>query len=504
MMKKFTAILIAFVIAVSTVSVYAEDQAETKAPESIKISVRDAVMEIGSTQRLIISVTPVDASEYSLDYYSDNPDVITAAIGTLIANKEGSANITVKVSGTEISDTISVTVKGTDGDTESPTNPDGDSGEGIKVSSIEPEDDTLYIERYSEEKIYYDILPQNASNKSVMFESLNTSVATVDSKGNVYGKKKGNTRIKITSEDGSAQAYVRVYVTNEDDEDIHDSTLRSITIMYEDKAVKDNFEIMEKETVSFEIKASPSTANKNVTWKSFDEDVATVDSNGRVTGVSTGTCKIQAVSKANSSKKCTVTIKVTEYIRYPDSISIVPAQDAVFETGNTVIFTATFYPEDTTERGLKWYAYGGGTIDQNGRLTVTDGGEIKVRVYSQNYKASAEYVLNAVYSSNYFLTLGEAYNLRNSRKIEIYFDTDVNYISARNNIFASSDPLGNGEKIPIEISTVKNKLVVTAVDGWKSGDTYIFIKGNMTDTDGNRLGKNLKYKINVRGVPNET
>ena len=74
MMKKFTAILIAFVIAVSTVSVYAEDQAETKAPESIKISVRDAVMEIGSTQRLIISVTPVDASEYSLDYYSDNPD----------------------------------------------------------------------------------------------------------------------------------------------------------------------------------------------------------------------------------------------------------------------------------------------------------------------------------------------------------------------------------------------------------------------------------------------
>ena len=198
-------------------------------------------MEIGSTQRLIISVTPVDASEYSLDYYSDNPDVITAAIGTLIANKEGSANITVKVSGTEISDTISVTVKGTDGDTESPTNPDGDSGEGIKVSSIEPEDDTLYIERYSEEKIYYDILPQNASNKSVMFESLNTSVATVDSKGNVYGKKKGNTRIKITSEDGSAQAYVRVYVTNEDDEDIHDSTLRSITIMCEDKAVKDNF-----------------------------------------------------------------------------------------------------------------------------------------------------------------------------------------------------------------------------------------------------------------------
>lgn len=504
MMKRFISVLIIFVIAISTVSAYAEDQTETIAPESIKISVENTFMEIGSAQRINVNIAPVDATGYSLDYYSDNPDIITAAIGTLIANKEGSANITVKVSGTKISDTISVTVKGTAGNTESPTNPDGVSGEVIKVSSIEQEDDTLYIERYNEEKIYYDILPQNASNKSVVFESLNTSVATVDSKGYVYGRKRGNTRIKISSEDGNAQAYVRVYVTDEYDEDIHDSTLRSITIMCEDKAVKDNFEIMEKETVSFEIKASPSTANKNVAWKSLDEDVAAVDANGRVTGVSTGICKIQAVSKVNSAKKCTVTIKVTEYIRYPDSISIVPAQDAVFKTGNTVIFTPTFYPEDTTERGLTWYAYGGGTIDRNGRLTVIDCGEIKVRVYSQNYKASAEYVLNAVYSNDYFLTLGEAYNLRNSRKIEMYFDADVNYISARNNIFAASDPFGNGEKIPIEISAVKNKLVITAVDGWKSGDTYIFIKGNLTDTDGNRLGKNLKYKINVRGVPNET
>lgn len=82
MMKKFISVLIIFVIAISTVSAYAEDQTETIAPESIKISVENTFMEIGSVQRINVNIEPVDATGYSLDYYSDNPDIM-AAIGTL-------------------------------------------------------------------------------------------------------------------------------------------------------------------------------------------------------------------------------------------------------------------------------------------------------------------------------------------------------------------------------------------------------------------------------------
>ena len=492
-MKKLMAIVLLFMMALSTVSVYADGQEDEVMPETIKISVRDPIMSVGSTQKLIVDVTPTNAFGYTLEYHSDNTDVITAAIGTLIANKEGTANITVKVSGTEVSDTIPIIVQG-QGNSDS--NPSAPSEDDIKVSSIEAEDETLYIERYSEEKIYYDILPKNATNKGVSFESMNTSIATVDKNGWVYGKRTGSTRIRIASRDGNAETFVKVYVT---DDETRDSSVRSISIMHEGKVVKDTFEMMEKETVSFEIKAYPSSADADVKWKSLDEDIAEVDENGRVTGIGVGTCKIQAVSRSNSAKKSTITVKVTRYVRKPDSIRIEPPQDADFSAGNTVALNPVFSPDDTTERTLRWYVDGAGTIDQNGRLTITGGGEIKVRAYTPDRKVSAEYVIHAVYGEKFFSPIGEAYNLKPDRRIEIYFDSEVDGNSAKANIFAGTDLNGNGEQIPLVIQPVKNKLVITAVHGWPAGESYLFIKENIQDTAGNKLGMNIKYKINVRG-----
>ncbi len=371
----------------------------------------------------------------------------------------------------------------------------------ISISEIEPENEALYLEQYGEEKIAYQIWPQNATNKNVRFQSLNTAVATVDENGWVYGKRPGNTRIKIMAQDGQAQAYIKVYVTEEESSD---TKIRSIAILHENETVKDTFEIMEKETVSFEIRAYPRGVSNDVTWRSLDTDIAVVDSNGKVTGKRVGTCKIQAISKVNSARKCTVTIKVTEYIKYPDSISIAPGQDSVFCTGNTVLFTPTFYPADTTEKKLKWSVDRGGSIDQNGRLIILDSGKIKVQAYSENYKTKAEYVINAVYSANHFSLAGDSYNLRPSRKIEIYFSSEVNRYAANQNIFATADEQGNGEKIPLEILTEKNRVVISAVNGWQEGENYIFIKDTIQDTAGNTLGMNLKYKIHVRSAGNET
>ena len=56
---------------------------------------------------------------------------------------------------------------------------------------------------------------------------------------------------------------------------------------------------------------SPNNAsNKNITWESDDEDVATVDENGVVTGIAAGTAHITAKSVADNTKSgtCTVTV----------------------------------------------------------------------------------------------------------------------------------------------------------------------------------------------------
>ena len=51
--------------------------------------------------------------------------------------------------------------------------------------------------------------------------------------------------------------------------------------------------------------------NKNVTWESDDEDIATVDENGLVTAVATGTATITCKSVADPTKSATCTVTVT-------------------------------------------------------------------------------------------------------------------------------------------------------------------------------------------------
>ena len=504
MMKRIISVVLTAALLLTALTVFAED-AEV---QSIKIGITSTTMKPGETQKMIISVTPTNANPV-LEYESDNPDVVTAAIGTLIANNEGVANITVRVSGTEIQDSVQVTVSNKTPEEEKPgvdtpgDEEDKPDEEAVKVNKITVENRTLYLERYETERIVYSVSPDNATNHNVNFKSSNTSVATVDDRGYVYAKRSGNTTITLESEDGKATASVRVYVSDEyEDDDEYDSTLRSIYITHDDEILSNKFEVMETTTVQLGIKVSPSSANKKVTWRSSNKRIATVDSNGKVTGVRKGSCTIYATSTTNSSKRDSVTIVVTDYVKYPDRITVIPQENAVYETGNTFLFTASLYPEDTTETDIIWKVSGGAAINQNGLLTITDGGEITVKAYSSNQKTVGEYKFNAVYSEGHFIQVGGAYNLMNTRNIEMYFDTDLSAYSAMNSIFATADAAGNGERIKLSVKTEGKKIIVAPAEFWAEGDLYIFIKGTLCDIHSNALGKNLKYKLNIRGNVN--
>lgn len=498
-MKRCISIILALTLLLTVTLVFAEEGEV----ESIKIGLNKTTMKVGETQKIIVSVTPSNAMvEY--EYESDNPDVVTAAIGTLIANSEGTANITVRVSGTEIQDTVSVTVSDkepgsdTGAENEDDSNDESQDEEIIKINKITVENKTIYLEKYETERIVYSVTPDNATSTDVSYRSSNTSVATVDDSGYVYAKRTGNATITVESEDGNATATVKVYVLDEYEDDDYDSTLRSIYITYDDEIVKDEFDVMESTTTQLSVKAYPSSASKKVTWRSSNTKIATVDSSGRVTGVKKGTCTIYATSTVNSSKRDSVKIVVTDYVRYPDTISITPQENAVYETGNTIQFTASVYPEDTTECDIIWRVTGGANISQNGLIQITDGGEITVKAYSSNYKTVGEYTFSAAYSVNHFYLVGSSYNLLNNRYIEMYFDTDVSAWSAISNIFAATDESGNGEKIKISVKTDGKKISVSPIESWPEGDVYLFIKETLCDFSGNRLGKNLKYKLNIR------
>lgn len=486
-MKRLISIMLSVCLMLCGVTVFAENEIT-----SIKISVKNTTMAVGETQKISVTKSPVNAEDVQYEYISDNPDVVTAAIGTLIAKSVGVASITVRVSGTDISDTIKIEVS--------------DSTQEIPVEKITLKSSYIYIEQYKREKINYTVLPENATDCGVNFESSDTAVLTVDNKGYVYAKREGSASVIIKSDDGKAKAVVRVYVTGNDRyyDDDDDKRVRSLYITYDDENVDDEFELMERSSVQLSAKIYPSSASsKGVIWSSSDKRIATVDKNGKVTAVKKGSCTIYAKSEERTSVRDSFKLVVTDYIRYPDSIKIEPDKNAVLKTGSRVKMWAEISPTDTTERELYWQVSGNAKIDQSGMLTINDGGEIKVYAYSKNREVKGEYVINAEYSEDFFGLYGEKYNQPKSRRFKIHLDEMVSEWSARNSIFASADPCGNSDRIDINISADDKTITVSPADTWPQGDVYIFIKSSLSDIYGNQTGKNLKYKLNIRGTAYE-
>lgn len=274
-----------------------------------------------------------------------------------------------------------------------------------------------------------------------------------------------------------------------------------LRIYIDGDSVKEGKEIdlMQKSTLKLTAKTFPSSASDGVKWYSSDEDIATVSSSGVVTALEEGQCRIYVRSSVKSSRKTYITLNVTEYIRYPDKITLEMEKDAVLETGNTIKFTVKYYPEDTTEKRLHWMIIGGNaSISQNGEVTISNKGKVTVRVYSDNLKCSAEYTFDAKYRDNHFEQVGECFNLANNRSIVFTFDEDVNIQSAINNIFSSVSADGNGAGTEVNVSVSKNTITVTPKTVWNKGENYIFIRENLIDTNGVKLNKNIKYKVNAR------
>ena len=283
-----------------------------------------------------------------------------------------------------------------------------------------------------------------------------------------------------------------------DDDDRIPEYLR---IYIDGDSVKEGKEIdlMQKSTLKLTAKTFPSSASDGVKWYSSDEDIATVSSSGVVTALEEGQCRIYVRSSVKSSRKTYITLNVTEYVRYPDKVTLDMEKDAVLETGNTIKINAKYYPEDTTERRLHWMIIGGNaSVTQDGEVTILNKGKVTVRVYSDDLKCSAEYSFDAKYKENHFNEVGECFNIANNRSIVFTFDENVNISSAVNSIFSSSSADGNGALTEVFVSVEGKTVKVTPKTVWNKGDNYIFIRETISDINGVKLNKNIKYKMNVR------
>jgi uncharacterized protein YjdB len=138
-------------------------------------------------------------------------------------------------------------------------------------------------------------LKLSGTSSKVTWSTSDKSVATVTTKGKVTAKKAGTATITATA---GGQSYTCTVTVKQ--------LVTSIKMQYK------NVKISQGKTFEIQTTVSPATAtNKLLTWTSSNKKVATVDANGKVTAVSSGTATITAKAKDGSGKSvsCKITVK---------------------------------------------------------------------------------------------------------------------------------------------------------------------------------------------------
>jgi uncharacterized protein YjdB len=157
------------------------------------------------------------------------------------------------------------------------------------------------------------IMTPTNGNPSATWSSSNDAIVSVDQNG------------VITAEGTIGQTATITAISNLDNSLVATSQITLVAffnIPVSSVSVSpDTVMIVENGTEQLTATVLPVDAdNKNVTWSSSDNSIATVDQNGNVTGVAEGTVKIRATSDENNAIFAEADVEIGELI--PQSVSI--------------------------------------------------------------------------------------------------------------------------------------------------------------------------------------
>ncbi|MDE6908659.1 MAG: Ig-like domain-containing protein, partial [Lachnospiraceae bacterium] len=143
------------------------------------------------------------------------------------------------------------------------------------------------------------VLPENASDKTLSWESSNPKVASVNGKGVIKAKKTGKARITVATANG-IKKHISVQVVNKK------ITVTKIKLSRKKATLKKGKKLKLSPTVT-----PVNAENKKLTWESSNSKVASVNSKGVVTAKKPGKAKITCRAKDGSRKKavCVITVK---------------------------------------------------------------------------------------------------------------------------------------------------------------------------------------------------
>ena len=215
------------------------------------------------------------------------------------------------------------------------------------------------------------VLPENALNKKYTLKSLDEKVTTIDEDGVVTLNSYGKAKIQATTEDGG--------FTDVCEFDVYEHTT-GVRLSTESARIKKDDK--------FSLTAVILPEGKNdgmLRWSSDDEDIASVDEDGVISGKSKGEAVITVTTVDGGY---TATCKVQVY--QPVTELRMDTKAITVKTGENQQLTATILPYDADNKNIIWSSDDSSIADVNSKGVVSGikAGQVLIRATSEDENIS--------------------------------------------------------------------------------------------------------------------
>ena len=407
----------------------------------------------GESRKVEVVILPKNASYGSVKWVSSNNRIVSVTDGTVSALAPGSAEITAIAGGIPGKSVVTVEAK------------------QIPVEAVHLSQESMELTEGDASQLTATVLPENASNKNVRWESTNTGVATVNN-GKVTAVKAGSAAIKVITEDGSKTAECSVTVN---------AKVYPVTSVSLDKT---SLTLTEGDVAQLTATVLPENAsNKNVRWESTNTDVATVN-NGKVTAVKAGSATIRVITEdGGKTAECAVTVPAK--VVYVESLTMIP-EYLTMHVGDKVQLQAVITPENATNKKVDWLCYEPerATVDENGLVTALLAGGTTVRATALGTNGSWIYaechitIIEKVYpvtsvsldKTSLTLTEGDASQLTATVLPENASNKNVRWESTNTSVAT----VNNGKVTAVKKGSAKIRVITE--DGNKTAECDVTVK----------------------------
>ena len=330
----------------------ANDLYETLPEEELEAIHRVLLLRKGTSLTLKTTMEPSGASDKNFTVFAAQTDIVRVSKTTVRGLTPGAAMLQLtSVANPSVSILLPVLVV-----------------EPVTKVRIIAEKTTLTLGEQTQTILAF--TPEDATLQAVSYTSDNEKIASVDEKGLITAHAKGQTAIRVMTEDGTKRvSYVNITVVQLPEAVTIEETVPLILNVGDAHALKAAV-------------APDSASDKKVLWSSSDESVAKVNASGQVTATGQGQCEILCVSQAREQVRTTLPVIVVQLAKNLSFVS----EKATLLAGQRALLRYVLEPLDVTNGEVAFTSSDEAvaSVDENGIVTALSDGTASITVAAQD------------------------------------------------------------------------------------------------------------------------